>query len=183
MSQTQDIVTKINILLQEIRDIKLQNQKKNIFNAHKNHPQGIDEENDLDDTHSIYNSASIHLLPDKQNIPEHHVLNPNHAPNIDDSAFAQQKPNPYKLWSTSPPELLSSLSSDKDSMDDNAGHTGYALMKTGCPWKRVGRGEGELEMEGEWEMRGGTEEECPGPSSGAVTKLSGPEPDSESERQ
>ena len=40
-------------------------------------------------------------------------------------------------------------------------------------------GEGESEMEGEWEMRGGMEEECPGPSSGAVTKLSGPEPDSE----
>ena len=64
-------------------------------------------------------------------------------------------------------------------MDDNIDHAGYARMKTGLPWKRVGRGEGELEMEGEWEMRGGTEEECPGPFSGIVTKLSGPEPDSE----
>ena len=54
-------------------------------------------------------------------------------------------------------------------------------MKTGLPWKRVGRGEGELEMEGEWETRGRTEEECPGPSSGAVTKLSGPELGPESE--
>ena len=53
-------------------------------------------------------------------------------------------------------------------------------MKTSLPQKRVGRGEGELEMEGEWEMRGGMEEECPGPSSSVVTKLSGPEPDPES---
>ena len=52
-------------------------------------------------------------------------------------------------------------------------------MKTGLPWKRVGRAEGELEMEGKRETRGRTEEECPGPSSGTVTKPSGPEPDSE----
>ena len=64
-------------------------------------------------------------------------------------------------------------------MDSNADRTGYALMKTSLPQKRVGRGEGELEMEGEQEMRGGMEGECPGPSSGAVTKPSGPEPDSE----
>ena len=43
-------------------------------------------------------------------------------------------------------------------------------------------GEGELETEGEWEMRGRMEEERPGPSSGAVTKLSGPELDSEAGR-
>ena len=67
-------------------------------------------------------------------------------------------------------------------MDNNADCTRYALMKTGCPQKRVGRREGELETEGEWEMRGGIEEERPGPSSNAVTKLSGPEPDSESRR-
>ena len=52
-------------------------------------------------------------------------------------------------------------------------------MKTGLPLKRVGRGEGELEMEGEWETRGGTEEGRPGPSSDAVTKTSGPELDPE----
>ena len=56
-------------------------------------------------------------------------------------------------------------------------------MKTALPLKRVGMGEGELEMEGEWEMRGRTEEGHPDPSSGAVTKLSGPEPDSEAGRQ
>ena len=52
-------------------------------------------------------------------------------------------------------------------------------MKTGLPQKRVGRGEGELEMEGEWETRGRMEEGCPGPSSGAVTKPPGLEPDPE----
>ena len=67
-------------------------------------------------------------------------------------------------------------------MDDNADHTGYVLMKTGLPLKRVGRGEGGSETEGERGMRGGTEEERPGPSSGAVTKLSGPEPDPEAGR-
>ena len=175
----QDIVTKINILLQEICDIKLQNQKKNIFNVHKTHPKDTGEGNDLDDTHLIYNSALNHLLSDKPNIPEHHAPNPTHAPNIDDNAFTQQKPNPYELWSASPPELPSSSSSDKDSMDNNVGCAGYDLIKTGLPWKRVGRGEGELEMEGEWQMRGRIEEECPGPSSSAVTKPSGPEPDSE----
>ena len=38
-------------------------------------------------------------------------------------------------------------------------------MKTGLPLKMVGMGEGELEREGEWEMRGGTEEERLNPSS------------------
>ena len=52
-------------------------------------------------------------------------------------------------------------------------------MKIGLPLKRVGMGEGVLGMEGEWEMRGRTEEGRPDPSSGAVTKLSGPELDSE----
>ena len=181
VSQTQGIVTKINILLQEIHDIKLQNQKRNILNVHMNHPKGIDEENGLDDTHSIYNSASIHLPPDIQNIPVHHVPDPNCTPNTDDNAFVQQKPNPYELWSASPPELLSFSSSNEDLTDDNIDCTRYALMKTGLPLKRVGRGEGELEMEGEWEMRGGMEEGRPDPSSGAVTKPSGPEPDSEAE--
>ena len=182
MSRTQDIVTKINILLQEIRDIKLQNQKKNIFNDHKNHPKGIGEGNALDDTHSIYNSASNHLPPNKRNTLGCHVPNPNHTPNIDDDAFMQQKPIPYELWSASPPESLSSSSSDKDSTDNNAGCAGYALIKTGLPQKRVGMGEGELEMEGEWEMRGGMEEERPGPSSDTMIKLSGPELDSEAGR-
>ena len=118
LSRTQDIVTKINILLQEIRDIKLQKQKKNIFNDHKNHPKGTGEENDLDDTRSIYNSASTHLLPDKPNTPEHCVPNPTHIPDIDDNAFVQQKLNPYELWSTSPPESLSSSSSVESSSDD-----------------------------------------------------------------
>ena len=67
-------------------------------------------------------------------------------------------------------------------MDDNAGRARYALIKTGLPQKRVGMGEGESEMEGEWEMRGGMEEERPGPSSDAVTKPSGPELDSEAGR-
>ena len=67
-------------------------------------------------------------------------------------------------------------------MDDNVDCTGYVLIKTGCPLKRVGRGEGELEMEEEREMRGEMEEECPGPSFSTVTKPSGPEPDSEAGR-
>ena len=64
-------------------------------------------------------------------------------------------------------------------MDDNTDHAGYDQMKTSLPLKRVGMGEGELETEEEQEMRGGMEEECLDPSSGAVTKLSGLEPDSE----
>ena len=126
----------------------------------------------------IYNSASDHLPSDKQNTPKHHVPNPNHTPNIDDNAFTQQKLNPYELWSASPPELLSSSSSDEDSTDDNTDCTGYILMKTSLPLKRVGMGEGELEMEGEQETRGRIEEECPGPSFSAVTKPSDPEPGS-----
>ena len=179
MSRTENIVTKINILLQEIRDMKVQNQKKHIFNDHKIHPKDIDEENVQDDTHLIYNSASSHLPPGKQNTPIHHVPGPNHTPNIGDNAFEWQNPNPYELWSASPPELLSSSLSDKDSTDDNTGCDEYGRMKTGLPLKRVGMGEGELEMEGEWEMRGRMEEEHPGPSSAAVTKPSSPEPDSE----
>ena len=142
----------------------------------------IDEGNGQDDTHSIYNSASAHPPPDKQSIPAHHVLSPNHIPNIDDNAFVQQKPNLYKLWSASPPELPSSSSSDEDSTDNNAGRDEYGRIKTGLPQKRVGMGEGELEMEGEWEMRGGMGEEPPDPVSCAVTKPLGPEPDVESGR-
>ena len=173
MSRTQDIVTKINILLQDICDIKLQKQRNNIINDHKIHPKGTDGENDQDDTHLIHNSTLTHPPHDRQNTPEHHAPNPNHAPNTDGNAFVQQKPDPYELWSASPPESLSSSSSDKDSTDGNVDCTGYALMKTGLPQKRVGRGEGEREM------RSRMEEECPGPSSSAVTKPSGPEPDSE----
>ena len=169
----------INILLQEIRDIKKQNKRNNIFNVHMIHPKDTGEGNALDDTHSIYNSASIHLPPDIQNTPEHHVLNPNDTPSIDDSAFAQQKPTPYELWSTSPPESLSSSSSNKDSTDDIIGCAEYDLIKTGLPLKRVEMEGGELEMEGEWEMRGGTEEGHPDPSSSAVTKPLGPGLDSE----
>ena len=110
---------------------------------------GTDEGNDQDDTHLFYNNTSIHLPPDKQSTPGHHAPNPNHAPNIDDNAFAQQKPNLYELWSTSPPELLSSSSSDEDLMDNNVDHTRYVLMKTSLPQEKVGRGEGELQMEGE----------------------------------
>ena len=65
-------------------------------------------------------------------------------------------------------------------MDNNIDLVRYALMKTGLPRKRVGRGEGELATEGERETRGGMEEAHPGPSSGTVTKPSGSEPDSES---
>ena len=101
LSRTQNIVTKINILLQEIRDMKVQNQKKHIFNDHKSHPKDTDEENVQDDTHLIYNNASSHPPPDKQNTPVHHAPNPSHIPNIDGNAFAQQKPDPYKLWSAS----------------------------------------------------------------------------------
>ena len=53
-------------------------------------------------------------------------------------------------------------------------------MKTGLPLKMVGMGEGESGTEREQEIRGGMEEEHLGPSSDAVTKTSGPEPDSES---
>ena len=161
--------------------MKKQKQNKQIFNDHKSHPKGIGEENDQDDTHLIYNSASIHPLPDKPNIPRHHAPDPTHTPNTDDNAFALQKPNPYELWFASPPESLSSSSSDEDSTDDNAGLAEYGLMKTALPRKRVGRGEGELEMEGERETRGGTEEGLPDPFSDAVTKTSGPESDPEPE--
>ena len=183
MSRTQRIVTKINILLQEIRDIKVQNQKKQIFSDHKTHPKGIDEENAQDDTHLIYNSTSPHLPPDKPNILEHHAPNPNHAPNTGDNAFVLQKLTPYELWSASPPESLSSSSSDEDWTDNSAGRDEYGQMKTGLPLKMVGMGEGESETEGEWETRGGTEEEHPGPSSDAVTKTSGPESDPEVEHR
>ena len=175
MSQTQNIVTKINILLQEIRDIKKQNQEKHIFNDRKNRPRGIDEESDQGDKYLIYNNASTRPLPDILNTPKHHVPNPTHIPNIDDNAFALQKPLPYALWSASPPESLSSSSSDEDSTDDNAALAEYGLMKTALPLKRVGMGEGESGMEGERETRGGTEEELPDPFSDAVTKTSGPE--------
>ena len=175
----QDIVTKINILLQEIHDMKLQNKRNNTFNAHKNYPKDIGEENALGDTHLFYNSASSRQPHDIPNILGHHDLDPNHVPNTDGNAFMQQKHAPYKLLSASPPELLSSSSSDKDLMDNNVDHARYALIKTGLPWKRGGRGEGELEMEGEQEMRGRREVGRPGPSSGTVTKLSGPELDSE----
>ena len=183
MSQTQNIVTKINILLQEIRDIKKQKQNKRIVNVHKIHPKGTDEENVQDDTHLIYNSASSHLLPDTPNIPRHRAPDPNHTPNTDDNAFAQQKPLPYVLWSASPPKSLSSSSSDEDLMDDNAVLAEYGLMKTALPLKRVGMGEGESETEGERETRGGTEEELPDPFSDAVTKTSGPESGPEPERR
>ena len=176
----QNIVTKISILLHEISDIKKQNKKNTIFSDHKIHPKDTDGGNAQDDTHLIYNSASSHLPPDKQNILEHHAPDPSYTPNTDDNAFALQKLNPYELWSASPPEWLSSSSSNEDSMDDNTDCAGYDCMKTGLPLKRVGMGEGELEMEGEWEMRGGMEEGRPDPSSGAVTKPSGPEPDPES---
>ena len=170
-------------MLQEIRDIKKQKTNKQIFNVHKNHPKGTDEENGQDDTHLIYNNASTHPPHDIQNTPRHHVPNPIHVPNIDDNAFAQQKPVPYELWSASPPELPSSSSSDEDSTDDNAGCDKYGLMKTALPLKRVGMGEGELETEGEQETRGGTEEGLPDPSSDAVTKTLGPESDPGLERR
>ena len=147
------------------------------------HPKGTDEENVQDDTHLIYNSASSHPLPDKPNIPRCHAPDPNHIPNTDDNAFAPQKPNPYELWSASPPEWPSSSSSDEDSTDDNAGRVEYGLMKTALPLKRVGMGEGELEMEGERETRGGTEEGLPDPFSDAVTKMLGPESDPGLERR
>ena len=179
----QNIVTKINILLQEIHDIKSQNQEKHMFNVHKNRPKGTGEGNGQDDTHLIYNNASTHLLPDKPNIPRRHAPDPNHTRSIGGNAFALQKPDPYALWSASPLESLLSSSSDKDSMDDNAACVENGLMKTALPLKRVGMGEGELEREGEWETRGRMEEGLPGPSSDAVTKPLGPESDLEPERR
>ena len=113
----QDLVTKINILLQEICDIKRQNNKNNIISAHMIHPKDTDEGSVQDDTHLIYNSASNHLPLDKQNILRHHNPSPNHIPSIDDSAFVPRKPNPYELWFASPPESPSSSSSDEDLMD------------------------------------------------------------------
>ena len=124
LSWMQDIVTKINILLQEICDIKLQKQRNNILNVHKNHPKGTDEENGLDDIHWIYNNASSHPPHDIPSNPGHHAPDPNHVPNIDDNAFVQQKQAPYKLWSALPPESLLSSSSDEDLTDDNADCTG-----------------------------------------------------------
>ena len=134
----------MNILLQEIHDIKLQNQKKNIFNDHKNHPKDIDEGNGQDDTHLIYNSASTHLPLDIQSTPEHRAPNPTHTPNTDGNASALQKPIPYELWSASPPESLSSSSSNEDSTDDNVDRGGWVLIKTSRPQKRVGRVSGPL---------------------------------------
>ena len=127
LSRTQKMVTKINILLQEIRDIKKQKVKTNILNDRKIHPKDTDEGNVQDDTHLIYNSASIHPLPNKRNTPIHCAPNPNHTPDTGDNAFAQQKLNPYELWSALLPESLSSSSSDEDSTDDNAGHDEYGL--------------------------------------------------------
>ena len=179
MSRTQNIVTKINILLQEIRDIRRQKTCKQIVNDHKNHPKDIDEENAPDDIHLIYNNASTRPPLDILNIPKHRDPSPTRIPNTDDNAFAQRKPIPYELWSALPPESLSSSSSDEDLRDNNAVLAEYGLMKTALPWKRVGMGEGESETEGERETRGGTEEEHPDPSSGAVTKPLGPESDPE----
>ena len=142
LSRTQKIVTKINILLQEIRDMSKHKPDKHAFNGHKNHPKDIDVKNGQDDTHSIYNSTSSHPLPDKPNIPIRRGPDPNHTPDTGDNAFAQQKPNPYELWSALPPESLSSSSSDEDSTDDSAARTEYGLMKTGLPRKRVGMGVG-----------------------------------------
>ena len=88
VSQTQNIVTKINILLQEICDIKKPKTRTNIFSDHKTHPKGTDEGNVQDDTHLIYNSASNRLPLDTQNTLGHHAPNPNHTPSIDDNAFA-----------------------------------------------------------------------------------------------
>ena len=163
LSQTQEVVNKINILLQEIHDIKIHKKRNNIFNDHKTHPKDIDVKNVQDDTHLIYNNTSSYPLPYKTNNPRYHALDPTHVPDTDDNAFMQQKQAPYELWSTSPPELLSSSSSNEDLTDNNANHGGYAQIKTSLP-----------------RMRGRTEEECPGPSSSTVTKLSGPEPDPES---
>ena len=175
LSRTQNIVTKINILLQEIRDIKKQKTNKHIFNVHKSHPKDTDEENVPGDTRLIYNNASTHPPLDIQNTPRHHDPNPIHIPNIDDNAFVQRKLGPYELWSASPPELPSSSSSDEDSRGDNTDRAEYGLMKTVLPLKRVGMGEGESETEGEQETRGGTEEGLPGPFSNAVTKPLDPE--------
>ena len=163
--------------------LQILTERNNIINGHKIHPRDTDVKNAQDDTHLIYNSTSFHPLPYKKNNPGHHAPNPNHTPHIDDNAFAQQKPNPYELWSTSPPELLSSSLSNEDSKDYIVDHVGWVWMKISLPQKWVGRGEGELEMEGEWEMRGRMEEECPGLSSGTVIKLSGPEPAPKSGRQ
>ena len=68
-------------------------------------------------------------------------------------------------------------------MGDNTDRAEYGLMKTVLPLKRVGMGEGESEMEGERETRGGTEEGLPGPFSDAVTKTLGPESDPGLERR
>ena len=173
------MVTKINILLQEIRDIKGQKTCKQIINDHKNHPKDTDEENVPGDIRLIYNNASARPPLNIPNIPEHRDPNPTHTPNTDDNAFVQRKPIPYELWSALPPESLSFSSSDEDSMDDNVGCVEYGLIKIGLPRKMVGMGEGESETEGERETRGGTEEERPDPSSDAVTKTLGPESDPE----
>ena len=110
LSQTQEVVNKINILLQEIHGIKIHKKRNNIFNDHKTHPKDIDVKNVQDDTHLIYNNTSSHPLPYKTNNPRYHALDPTHVPDTDDNAFMQQKQAPYELWSTSPPESLSSLS-------------------------------------------------------------------------
>ena len=95
LSQTQDIVTKINILLQDIHDIKLQNKRNNILNAHRNHPKDTSEENALDDTCLIYNNTSFYLPPDILNNPGHHAPSPNHVPSIDGNASTPQKQAPF----------------------------------------------------------------------------------------
>ena len=176
----QGIVNKINILLQEIHDIKLQKIRNNKINVHKIHPKDTDEGNGQGDTHLIYNSASTHLLPYKSHTLGHYDPDPTHTPNTGHNAFAQQKPNLYKLLSTSPPESPSSSLSNEDSKGNISECARYCQMKTGQPWKRVAMGAGVWVTAGEREMRGGMEEGCPGPSSGTVTKPLDPAPDPES---
>ena len=103
VSQTSNIVTKINILLQEIRDIKLQNKRNNIFNVHKTHPKDTDVRSGQDDKHLIYNNASTHLPLDKMNTPGHHAPNPTHIPHTDDNVSGPLYPNtPSVLFCTFP---------------------------------------------------------------------------------
>ena len=52
MSRTRNLVTKINILLQEICDIKVQNQKKQHINDHRTRPMDIGGEHGQENKHS-----------------------------------------------------------------------------------------------------------------------------------
>ena len=160
----QNIVNKINILLQELYNMKVQNKGEQHISDHRVYPRDTDEGHSWNDTYLIYNNTLTHLLPYKFHIPRCHAPTPIHKSNTDSNAFMQKKQDPYELLSASPPESLSSSLPELDSKDDNADHVTCLQMKTGQPLNKVVRGE----------------EGLPDPSSSVVTNTLYLKPDPES---